>query len=86
MIKEARIPKRSSIMCNRKTGDLSDRKVPGNQSQAQGGRYDTQAMTEADRKIAMEKAKNLKNKTETGQASDLVVLNPDKNILAQGLN
>lgn len=83
---EAHIPKRSPVMGSRKTGDLSSRKAPGNQSQAQGGRYDTQAIAEADRKVAMKKANLMKNKTETGQSSELVVLNPDKNIIAQGVN
>ena len=84
------IQKGPSVMGNRKTGDLSDRKAPGNQSQAAGGRYDTKALAEADTKKALTKMQQkkiqLRGKTSTGQVSDPVELNPERNIQGQGLN
>ena len=49
-------------MGNRKTGDLGDRKVAGNQSQAAGGRYDNnlREMVKQDTKTAFSKVQMLK--------------------------
>ena len=88
---EAHIPRRSSVMGNRKTGDLSDRVAPGNQSQSAGGRYDTRALAESDMKKAIAKV-NSKHKTKggtvvgktpTNNVSDPIVINPEKNIQGQ---
>lgn len=75
------LPKRSSVMGNRKTGDLADRKIAGNQSQAAGGRYDINEMTKNDRNTAFSKVQMLKLQ---GQAKfplkdgDYVELDPVK--------
>lgn len=84
------IPQRAPILGNRKLGDLSQRKGPGNQSLNDGGRYDTNALrklSEADSKKAVAKAQKMKmGKTVTGQPAEPVVLNPEKNIQAQSLS
>ena len=75
------IPKRSSVMGNRKTGDLGDRKVAGNQSMNAGGRYDINEMTKKDTNTAFTKVQMLKIQ---GQAKfplkdgDYVELDPIK--------
>lgn len=81
-------PDRSPTMGARTTGNLSKRKAAGNQSMNKGGRYSPlQKMVEADSKKALKKAQKLKaGTTETGQRSEPVILNPDKNIIAQGVN
>ena len=84
------IPQRAPILGNRKLGDLSQRKGPGNQSMNDGGRYDTNALrklAESDSKKALKKAQQKKmGKTETGAPAEPVILNPEKNIIAQSLN
>lgn len=47
-------------MGNRKTGDLGDRKVAGNQSMAAGGRYDINEMVKKDTNAAFTKVQMLK--------------------------
>ena len=87
---EAHIPRRGSVMGNRKTGDLGDRVAPGNQSQAAGGRYDTKALAEEDMKTVIGKMNSKKKgkgtvvgKTPTRNVSDPIVINPEKNIQGQ---
>ena len=68
-------------MGNRKTGDLGDRKVAGNQSMNAGGRYDINEMVKQDRNTAFSKVQMLKIQ---GQAKfplkdgDYVELDPIK--------
>ncbi len=81
------IPSRSPMMGARATGDLSKRKAPGNQSMNGGGRYDNRAITqiaEADSKVALKKAQQ-KKAVKAGQGAEPIIINPDKNIIAQGI-
>ena len=79
------MPDRAPMAGNRKLGDLSQRTEAGNQSMNNGGRWDTNAIKKVvkeDSKKALEKAQQKKS----GARSEPVILNPDKNIIAQGVN
>jgi len=58
------IPKRPSVLGNRKVGDLKDRtatmKALGNQNMSGGGRYDINEMVKQDRNTAFSKVQMLK--------------------------
>jgi len=74
------MPKRSSVMGNRKTGDLSQRQVAGNQSQAAGGRYDVNEEAKAATPAAIAKAQQIKqNVTLTKRPADPIAVDPEKN-------
>ena len=82
-------PERAPVQGNRKLGDLSQRVDAGNQSMNNGGRWDTDAtrkMVKEDSKKALAKAQEKKNNKETRARGEPVVLNPEKNIIAQGVN
>ena len=66
-------------MGNRKTGDLSQRVAPGNQSQAAGGRYDVNEEAKAATSAALAKAQQLKQGTLTKRPADPIVVDPEKN-------
>lgn len=78
------MPKRPSVLGNRKVGDLKDRtsaQRAGNQSMSGGGRYDVNEMVKKDRNTAFDKVQMLKMQ---GQAKfplkdgDYVELDPIK--------
>ena len=67
-------------MGNRKLGDLSQRKVPGNQSQAAGGRYDVNEEAKAATPAALAKVQQTKQQgTITKRPADPIVVDPEKN-------
>lgn len=80
---EAHIPVRSPIMGNRKTGDLSQRKAPGNQSQAGGGRYDVDEAIQAEKKEGTQKAL----RRASAKKGEEIYINPEKpDIIGRGYN
>jgi hypothetical protein len=80
-------PDRAPVAGNRKLGDLSQRVDAGNQSMDNGGRWDTDAtrkIVKEDSKKALMKAQQ--KKTNKAGKPEPVILNPEKEIIAQGIN